>query len=157
MSSLGLLSPFNSQEVTLETTELEIRLRARAFREAIIKAGQGVLLTLDNFPAGSCGDASILLATYLEELGYGRFDYVCGSRNGHSHAWLAKDGLIVDITADQFPEIKEMVFVGNEHHWHGEFCEDPERYKVRINDYDSHTRTSLTQTYHNIRNLVKVD
>lgn len=136
-------------------TELEIRLHAKAFREAIIKAGKGALITLDNFPTGSCGDASILLATYLEELGYGSFDYVCGSRNGHSHAWLEKDGLIVDITADQFPEIKKMVFVGNEHRWHDEFCEDLERYKVSINDYDSHTRTSLIQAYHNIRNLVR--
>ena len=55
-------------------TELEIRLHAKAFREAIIKAGKGVLITLDNFPSGSCGDASILLAAYLEELGYVRFD-----------------------------------------------------------------------------------
>jgi hypothetical protein len=54
------------QEVTLEKTELEITRYAIAFREAITKAGKGVLITLDNFPAGPCGNASILLATYLQ-------------------------------------------------------------------------------------------
>lgn len=135
----------------------KIRLHAKAFREAIIKAGRGTLITLDNFPGGSCGDASLLLATYLEELGYGIFDYVCGAKNGHSHAWLEKNGLIVDITADQFPEIKQTVFVGYEYRWHDEFDENRERQKIKINDYDSYTKTSLTQAYDKIRYLVEMD
>jgi hypothetical protein len=32
------------------------------------------------------------------------FVYVCGMRDGRSHAWLEREGLIVDITGDQFPD-----------------------------------------------------
>lgn len=148
----------NSQEVSLRKIELEIKLHAKKFRDAIVRAGKGVLLTLDNFPFGSCGDASILLAEYLEELGYGSFDYVCGSRNDSSHAWIEKDGMIVDITLDGFPENKETVFVGIEHPWHDQFCEDPYRIdNIRIDRWDPHTRANLTRAYHIIRDHVKTD
>lgn len=40
----------------------------------------------------------------LEHRGIGEFFYVCGMKDGASHAWLEVDGLIVDITGDQFPD-----------------------------------------------------
>ncbi|OPZ87669.1 MAG: hypothetical protein BWY74_03344 [Firmicutes bacterium ADurb.Bin419] len=39
---------------------------------------------------GSCGDASLLLGKYLDEMGLGQFDYVCGELGRQSHAWLEK-------------------------------------------------------------------
>jgi hypothetical protein len=56
------------------------------------------------FPAGCCGDISIILATHFKNAGFGLGDYICGRyvEDGRSHAWLRLDGICIDITADQF-------------------------------------------------------
>lgn len=63
---------------------------------------------LPNFPRGACGHCSEMLALYLtQKLGITP-DYV--SRNliaadgssDHGHAWLEWDGLLIDISGDQF-------------------------------------------------------
>ena len=58
---------------------------------------------MKNFPHGSCGDTSILLGQYFFDQSLGLWEYASGEREPdlHSHAWLERDGLIVDITADQ--------------------------------------------------------
>ncbi|MGY0373235.1 hypothetical protein [Clostridium sp. JNZ J1-5] len=82
------------------------------FRKAIIKYGIKKLpISFHEFPMGSCGDTSLLLGKYFDEFGLGQFDYVCGEINGKTHAWLEKDGIIVDITADQFNGISDEVIV----------------------------------------------
>lgn len=87
---------------------------AMAFRTACERADRGTLETLfvrfDAFPRGACGDAAVLLGTYLEERGAGSFEYVGGERGSQAdgtygtHAWLeqAAGGWLVDITGDQF-------------------------------------------------------
>jgi len=47
-----------------------------------------------------------LLAQYFRDLGLGEWEYVSGIRSSdeQSHAWLEKDGWIVDMTADQFDD-----------------------------------------------------
>jgi hypothetical protein len=87
-------------------------------------------LTMSKFPTGSCGDACLLLGTYLLDSGLPAFDYVCGDRGSHatntwtSHAWLASGGLIVDITADQFPDAPGKVIVSEASDWHKTFAVD---------------------------------
>ncbi len=105
------------------TSPDEIRRLAREFRDAITRSPRDDLPTLCSFPRGSCGDASKLLGEYLHEQGQGVWDYVGGERdsNTHSHAWLEKDGLIVDITADQFDDIDEPVVVTRDRIWHQQF------------------------------------
>lgn len=82
------------------------------FRAAIDQANAQGEFAFDQsflrFPCGCCGDASELLAQYLLEHGI-RSTYVCGNRyfddpeeGTQSHAWLRVDGLIIDITGDQF-------------------------------------------------------
>ncbi|WP_394165438.1 hypothetical protein [Neptunomonas phycophila] len=69
------------------------------------------------FPLGACGAASGLLGAYLDELGLGRFHYVCGRTSGQnwiSHAWLELDGWILDITADQFDNVDDQVVFGRD-------------------------------------------
>jgi hypothetical protein len=66
------------------------------------------------------------LRRFLVDEGFGTAVYVCGERgaspHNRSHAWLEVDGLIVDITADQFPEQKaEPVIVTIQSAWHDEF------------------------------------
>ena len=60
---------------------------------------------LARFPEGCCGCSSYLIATYLEEKGWGKFDYIEGrkKRSINSHAWLLSEtGYVIDLTADQF-------------------------------------------------------
>lgn len=59
------------------------------------------------FPGGWCDDCSRILGTLLSEQGGHGFERVVGRRGEHlekSHVWLRRGELIVDITADQFPE-----------------------------------------------------
>jgi hypothetical protein len=71
------------------------------------------------FPRGACGDSTDLLGTYLKEKGLGEYNYMYGSCGIHgTHAWLQKDDLIIDITADQFDDIKESVIVTRKSIWH---------------------------------------
>lgn len=82
---------------------------AYAFRAAIDAAGPEPWSTKHiQFPRGACGHAAELLGRHLmNQLGVVA-DYVC--RMAHSdiegwtgsHAWLEWDGLVIDITGDQF-------------------------------------------------------
>ncbi|PQM25896.1 hypothetical protein CVO77_12330 [Sphingopyxis lindanitolerans] len=63
---------------------------------------------IDHFPRGACGHCSELLALFLLERFGITADYVCrefysdsGDRET-SHAWLEWNGLIIDISGDQF-------------------------------------------------------
>ena len=95
------------------------------FRNAIITYGIKKLpISFHEFPSGSCGDASLLLGKYLEEMGLGQFNYVCGQLRRQSHAWLEKDGIIVDITADQFDGVTHEVIVTDNNDFHKQFEED---------------------------------
>ena len=65
-----------------------------------------------NFPAGSCGYVSEMLGEYLKRNGIEML-YVTGVHKDQSHAWLvdeASNGLIVDITGDQFRDNPEYAF-----------------------------------------------
>jgi hypothetical protein len=77
-----------------------------------------------SFPRGVCGDTSLVLGQVLDDAGIRGFMYVCGNRykgdgSPSSHAWLQNGEWIVDITADQFPEVDESVIVTNKSEWHG--------------------------------------
>jgi hypothetical protein len=90
---------------------------------------------MHSFPRGQCGTVTRLLAAYLEQAGLGTFAYVTGGRSdpaepdeeGWSHAWLEHDGLIIDITADQFPENHDQpIIVTRDRTWHNTFNQDVE-------------------------------
>ena len=108
-----------------------VRELAAAFRDAIERCDRSSLpLSFEAFPCGSCGDVTNLLGKFLIEQGAGAFRYICGERGNagadwHSHAWLEADGVIVDITADQFPEVTEKVFVSTQSEWHATFRQEP--------------------------------
>ena len=88
-----------------DSDTLRIRDLAKRLRAAIEACDLKTLpITFHEFPRGSCGDATLILAKHLKDNGQKGFAYVCGMRDGHSHAWLERDGLIVDITGDQFAD-----------------------------------------------------
>jgi len=100
----------------------EIRQAASRFRELIIITQRDSLpISLQNFPHGACGDTTLLLGHYLTELGFDEFRYYLGSRDGRSHAWLQSGNIIVDISADQFEDFDDPVFVSNKSGWHESF------------------------------------
>lgn len=98
-----------------------IRRLALSFRKGIEKAvsngeisSKTTKSTLPYFPKGCCEVASDLLAQYLLEKGihtkcvHGEYDFD-DWENRFPHTWLeTDDGVIIDITADQFA--KEKIF-----------------------------------------------
>ena len=56
-----------------------IEFRAAQFRTALEECERRLLpITFEDFPRGSCGDATLLLAKFLQDSGLGMFDYICG-------------------------------------------------------------------------------
>ena len=136
-------------------TDLQnLTARFYEFRTALeIFPKQGLLLPFDDFPLGTCGDASLLLAKYFQKCGLGEFRYVSGtySANGEfcSHAWLEKDELIIDITADQFDEFAApLIGSKRENAWYQRFeCEN------EVADFELYTdwsRGALASVYRKV-------
>jgi hypothetical protein len=125
---------------------------ATSFRAAIEKCGPNELTPdFGEFPRGSCGDTSLLLGTYLKEQGAGAFTYVNGGRGVSPdrcyHGWLEAEGVIVDITADQFPEMNEQpVIVATHSAWHEKFG-DRYRTEADYRTYDEQTTSRLRNAY----------
>jgi len=101
----------------------------RGFRNAIDESLQELsfLVTFQSFPRGACGDAADILGRFLNERGEGPFEYVSGWRGKQSHAWLEGHGLIVDITADQFPDVSDPAIVTTDMSWHSQFIVEHRR------------------------------
>jgi hypothetical protein len=145
---------------------LEQRLRATAteFRHALEQRGLELLPDLCwPFPKGWCGDAAPLLLQYLTDSGFGEFEYVCGETRDfdpdempQSHAWLEQNGLIIDITANQFSEIEEPVMITCDKTWHEQFVE-LSRYKTGIDVYDAGASNRLREAYNELRRFLKRD
>ncbi len=128
----------------------ELHKLAVIFRRAIIQCEPTKLyITLQNFPRGACGDAALLLAKYLENNGYGQFDYVLGNRDGHRHAWIQQKDLIIDITADQFEDQDCSVIVSYNHMWHSSFL-GKIQHVADLETYDSSTKINLIDSYNEI-------
>src|SRR5438874_2120009 len=67
----------------------------------------------------AAGTLTLLLGNYLTEQGMGDFEYIAGERGNKaadpptwmSHAWIRQGRIVIDITADQFPEVAESVII----------------------------------------------
>lgn len=109
-----------------KNTTAQLHRIATAFRAGLEQAPWPYFL--NNFPHGCCGPAADLLGLYLIETNNGTAQYIfsedqarqkAGRPTGYmSHAWLVLDGLIIDITADQFDDVDETVIVQRTSAWH---------------------------------------
>lgn len=110
--------------ILLDTFVLEAKLRkiGRLIRDIIEITPQAKRTShMEEFPSGACGDCSLIMGTYLLQNGFQNVEYVVGKDGEQSHAWLECDGVIVDITADQFgPEIQQII-VTKDKTWHSKF------------------------------------
>jgi hypothetical protein len=70
-------------------------------------------------------------------------------RNSGSHAWLRRDRLVVDITADQFEDQNRPVIVEIESEWHELFDLDAadEQYPSNFEKCDEATAVMLRNAY----------
>ena len=101
-----------------------------------------------HFPRGCCGDASDLLSKYLMRNGIKTL-YVSGTDGRQTHAWLEYYDYIIDITADQFPDISEKIFITNNNQWHSRFKRQTKNYsdfELMNEEY----RDRLRKIYNNI-------
>jgi hypothetical protein len=106
--------------VTLSAAQLEsVTSLAQRFRAAAELLRGRLGIAFRDFPRGSCGDAASLLGTLYIDNGLPAFQYTLGYLGQHSHAWLERDGLIVDVTADQFAGVSQAVIVTKDPSWHG--------------------------------------
>jgi hypothetical protein len=125
---------------------IHIRQLAVEFRGAIERCPRSRLpIQFRDFPHGG-GDAALLLAKFLQENGHTGFVYVVGMREGCSHAWLQRDDLIVDITADHFSDQRQSVIVALKSAWHKTFERDHED-EADFEKYDRHTAAELGNAY----------
>jgi hypothetical protein len=100
-----------------------VRSLATAFRNAIEDCDRASLgVGFAHFPEGSCDDTALLLGAFLIENHEAPFTDVYGewgaAESFGTHAWIERNGLIVDITADQFDDIDERVIVTTVSAWH---------------------------------------
>jgi len=138
----------------------ELKIVTTKFRRAIERCDRRRLsITFRYFPKGSCGDAALLLRAFLLERGLGTFRYALGwldrDDGRHSHAWLEAGGIVVDITADQFPEIDEEVIVTENSPWHAAIRLDEDEQETDYRRYDPNTVADLDASYDAI--LVEFD
>ncbi len=139
------------------SNEEQLKKLAILFRAALIRCERNkLLITLQDFPHGSCGDASYLLAKYLEEQGCGKFEYVLGKRIAdlYSHAWLEQKGIIIDITADQFEGQNCSVLVTSDKSWHSQFVEE-ERQVADFELFNHSASSDLRRSYNQVKNKIE--
>jgi hypothetical protein len=103
---------------------VKIASRVRLALEGMDKGS--LPINMQEFPRGACGDATLILGSYLEDVGISGFSYVTGERGDypgswHSHAWLQRGTLVVDITADQFDDAPQGIVVADPSPWHSTF------------------------------------
>jgi hypothetical protein len=124
---------------------------ARQFRTAIVAALPLGDAVMDRFPAGTCGDVSVLLGQYFADSSMGSWTYRSGMRDDHSHAWIQCGRLIADITADQFVDVNDEVVVTRDRTWHAGFSPIAgDSHPALIDVYDDRTRQRLRSIYERI-------
>lgn len=136
---------------------------ATALRYAILSTPRPKRpIGLLEFPLGSCGDTVLLLGTLLSEAGFGEFSYVSVGREDiekkawQTHAWIEQDSLIIDITADQFPEkMNDAVIVTKESPWHAGFS-NRRRHVANLDAVEGPTMPKLREYYKSIKQNVEL-
>lgn len=178
-------------------TNQQLKALASRYRVAIEAAHSNDLFVhdigFDDFPTGSCGDASYLLAEYLRREGVETIWY-SAERGEWSHAWLvvrdrrvkaptprsfswpeelrgivagygveqpeeevditryeAKDlenGIIIDITGDQFDDYEVPVYVGRVDAFHRSFD------FIQAHDYEGLNNGRLCRLYRIIEQFI---
>ncbi|GHJ45846.1 hypothetical protein Cs7R123_31880 [Catellatospora sp. TT07R-123] len=128
---------------------------AARYRRAILDSSPHLveLGVMNNFPAGACGQACLLLGEHLWSRGQGLWRLASGMRPGEgpivTHSWLVRDGLVVDITADQFDDVDTPVVVTLDDAWYQPWDRLGSRW-ARLDGTSGQDTPSLRQAYDHI-------
>lgn len=108
------------------TIENLLRQRAEELRAYLDGPISGEhLRVLCDFPRGCCKVGSIFFLKWIGDRdgirsGFGVANAARGPEDSQqTHAWVEVEGYVVDITADQFSDFAQAVFVGRASDWHG--------------------------------------
>jgi hypothetical protein len=112
----------------MRTTKRRLFELATTFRQALLDCPKDDFSDyqkkrLLNFPRQSCDVASMLLAHYLWDQGFQNVERVLGFLDPldfkSSHVWLETEGWIIDLTAHQFPGVRDsIIFAKAKNSWH---------------------------------------
>jgi hypothetical protein len=108
---------------TVEKLALKFRLTIESLPDKDFGEAEWFL----RFPRGCCGETSELLSKYLMENGV-KTEYVWGVHGNQSHAWLEYNSYVIDITADQFSDIKDRVVIKADKQWYSKFKRQSRKY-----------------------------
>jgi hypothetical protein len=141
-----------SHSADLERLIDAVRDAAARFRAAL-EQGSLRLHGLQNFPRGSCGDASELLGQYLQDSGLGTWDYRLGfePESMNSHAWVEQGQVLADITADQFPDVSDPVVVTADRSWHDARFPSSPSSKIASLDWFHENRADAAADYDTLK------
>lgn len=94
-----------------------------------------------------------MLGEYLHDSGLGQWNYFMGYRSngGGTHAWLVKDGWLVDITADHFEDFNEPVVVSRDSPWHGRWENGGDRRVADLNHFPHNDQPNPLADYERLR------
>ena len=119
------------------------------------------------FPNGCCGDTCDLLGQYLISHGI-KTGYTSGVWSGpnykcYTHAWLVnKDGLVIDITGDQFRDDSQFfnfncaIYIGQETSFHQLFQERSSRVWLPFHKLGCMEPCRLPRIYNQIMKYVEI-
>ncbi len=127
----------------------------RSFRESIVELVQeGALPSLSNFPRGCCNDSAYLLGTYLDSMGFGKFEAIGASSSiegdSTTHSWLERGDLVIDITRSQFGDNISNVYIGRSPEWYSDWVVE-QRFSAQI----FNERLGLGNIYNEIISNIK--
>ena len=120
------------------------------------------------FPKGCCGDTCDLLGQYLIshgiKTGYTSGVWYGSNNNQHTHAWLVReDGLVIDITGDQFSDDSQFynfnfpVYIGEETTFHQLFQERSSRARLPFHKLGCMEPHRLPRIYNKIMKYLPIE
>lgn len=95
------------------------------------------------FPHRCCHHACKILSLYFyDHTDLGIFEIVDGEFNEERHQWLEKDGITIDISADQFGDLPSVIVTRNSN-WHAAFKRQPTDAPVDAEKLDRFRRSEF--------------
>jgi hypothetical protein len=143
-------------EVTDRIQELSEGLRQAILNTPAHMRSSG----LEDFPHGSCGEASLLLHTLFRDAGISDSKVVSaergspdGQKDWTSHAWVQCGTLVIDITADHFDPTFPAIYVGPASAFHLSFAIESES-EATLDQYSGPMIPVLVDLYGGYRKRV---
>ncbi|SNT62833.1 hypothetical protein SAMN05216276_10947 [Streptosporangium subroseum] len=115
--------------------------KAVQFRSALEQGGLQ-LQSFAKFPRASCGDTCEMLGQFLIDSNLGIWTYRTGiDSSNSSHAYLERNGLLLDITADQFDDVSTPVMLTEDQTWHRQFSLTAGSHAASLEWWTGHNRS----------------